>query len=471
MSCSLVPRGPGRDLSPAPWGKTPVPAAPFPPAPTGEGSPGEGCQSLPGRALCRCWGPCSCLPELSPAPRPPPWPAAWARPQPAARRRPPLSRRHSPHGPSPPLAARCPAWSPRLCSPPAAATAINSVAARPRPSRERGRRRPPLPRRHPRWPRPSEGAGCSPHSLHPSLPARSAAPHLPPAPCRWGWVAATLACGPETQGPGPAEVRRQLAVTSRRSKIAAGGGRRAVFTRERGETFRCPTPAAGSGRRRWLGLPRRRPAAPAAAQVCAEEGGAGAAGRTQPPVRVCNPGSAHRSWARRLPGSSAGWGCFYPRLPGFTPHAHGNPHTGRRASQVPAQPERELRRRLQCTSRGYFSSFGVTLGSLPPERAQRVCWHEGEIRSWVPFWVLYLDRHHVAPCYRLPLILTKFVPTVWQGRGALLAFLPTLSARGERQLGQCVWYGCYCGAWVHVTPAGSRECATRLFSERCESVQ
>lgn len=54
--------------------------------------------------------------------------------------------------------------------------------------------------------------------------------------------------------------------TRRCSEIASGGGRRAVFTRERGESFRCPVP----GRRRWRGFPRSRPAA--VAQVCAGAG-------------------------------------------------------------------------------------------------------------------------------------------------------------------------------------------------------
>ncbi|CAN8204151.1 unnamed protein product [Coccothraustes coccothraustes] len=83
-----------------------------------------------------------------------------------------------------------------------------------------------------------------PLSVTPARPP----PDFRPLPAGKGRAAAALPAGRE-----PVRARR----TRRCSEIASGGGRRAVFTRERGESFRCPVP----GRRRWRGFPRSHPAA------------------------------------------------------------------------------------------------------------------------------------------------------------------------------------------------------------------
>lgn len=123
-----------------------------------------------------------------------------------------------------------------------------------------------------------------------------------------------------------------------------------MFTRERGETFRCPTPAAGSGRRRRRGLPRRRPAAPAAAQVFAEEGGAAAAGRTLPDPgaclqpQLCSPqlGLPAAGLLRRLKVLLSTPARLHPSRPRKPAHgASGQP--GTRTTGAGAQPEASVR--------------------------------------------------------------------------------------------------------------------------------
>lgn len=86
-----------------------------------------------------------------------------------------------------------------------------------------------------------EGQGCSRPSL-PPLSASPARPGRPPLPEPSLQVRAGLRAGQ-----GAVRGRR----TPRCSEIVSRGGRRAVFTRERGESFRCPVP----GRRRLRGFP------------------------------------------------------------------------------------------------------------------------------------------------------------------------------------------------------------------------
>lgn len=353
-----VPEGPGRGLSvPSPVGRKHLPSATRrraeprgkPPAPR---PPQAAPRPLPGRALCRCWGPCSCRPELSPAPRPPPWPAAWARPQPAARRRPPLPRRGGPHGPSPLLAARSPAWSPPLCPLPAAAAAIHSVAARPRPDGPGGPAPPPAP------PPAAARSGERPLPRLPSPPGR------PPLPAPFLQVRAGRGLpspGAGQRGPGPAG---PLALAPRRSEIAAGGGRRAAPAKGARRKFPLPNPRrgkrAGAVRRPFPG------AVTAAVQVCAAGAGGpgpsprpGAARGTQPPPRcgLCPPSSARRAAGLlRRPKVLLSLRPFPSRS--RPPHPRQPPHAGgHRASRVLAHTGR-----LQRPSSRRFSSLGVTLG-------------------------------------------------------------------------------------------------------------